>query len=39
LCTQRCFAAQWRMWRTHGLLAFTLNLHGGSPEGCSAEQP
>lgn len=26
-------------WREHGLLGFTLNLQGGSPEGYSAEQP
>jgi hypothetical protein len=26
-------------WRAHGVLAFTLNLQGGSPEGYSAEQP
>jgi hypothetical protein len=26
-------------WRAHGLLAFTLNLQGGSPEGYSKEQP
>src|SRR5258706_10607333 len=26
-------------WRSHGLLAFTLNLQGGSPEGYSKEQP
>jgi len=26
-------------WRRHGLLAFTLNLQGGSPEGYSKEQP
>lgn len=27
------------VWREHGLLAFTLNLQGGSPEGYSAAQP
>jgi hypothetical protein len=27
------------LWRAHGLLAFTLNLQGGSPEGYSKEQP
>ena len=27
------------LWRQHGLLAFTLNLQGGSPEGYSANQP
>jgi len=26
-------------WRAHGLLAFTINLQGGSPEGYSKEQP
>jgi hypothetical protein len=26
-------------WRAHGLLAFTLNLQGGSPEGYSKSQP
>jgi hypothetical protein len=26
-------------WRKHGLLAFTLNLQGGSPEGYSKTQP
>lgn len=26
-------------WRSHGLLAFTINLQGGSPEGYSREQP
>ena len=26
-------------WRKHGLLAFTINLQGGSPEGYSASQP
>lgn len=26
-------------WRAHGLLAFTLNLQGGSPEGYSDKQP
>lgn len=26
-------------WRRHGLLAFTLNLQGGSPEGYSQAQP
>jgi hypothetical protein len=27
------------IWRAHGLLAFTINLQGGSPEGYSKEQP
>ena len=26
-------------WHSHGLLAFTINLQGGSPEGYSREQP
>jgi hypothetical protein len=26
-------------WRAHGLLAFTINLQGGSPEGYSRDQP
>src|SRR5215207_31296 len=26
-------------WRKHGLLAFTINLQGGSPEGYSKDQP
>jgi len=26
-------------WRRHGLLAFTLNLQGGSPQGYSKDQP
>jgi hypothetical protein len=26
-------------WRRHGLLAFTINLQGGSPQGYSNEQP
>ncbi len=26
-------------WRRHGLLAFTLNLQGGSPQGYSQQQP
>jgi hypothetical protein len=26
-------------WRKHGLLAFTINLQGGSPEGYSQKQP
>lgn len=28
-----------KSWRDHGLLAFTINLQGGSPEGYSREQP
>jgi hypothetical protein len=26
-------------WRSHGLLAFTINLQGGSPQGYSTDQP
>ncbi len=35
----REFVAAVREWRQHGLLAFTLNLQGGSPEGYSKGQP
>lgn len=35
----REFMAAMPAWRAHGLLAFTLNLQGGSPEGYSAKQP
>lgn len=35
----REFLAAMPVWRRHGLLAFTLNLQGGSPEGYSHEQP
>jgi hypothetical protein len=33
------FIAAMPEWRRHGLLAFTLNLQGGSPEGYSSAQP
>ncbi|MDQ3624608.1 MAG: hypothetical protein M3463_19340, partial [Verrucomicrobiota bacterium] len=33
------FLAAMPEWRAHGLLAFTLNLQGGSPQGYSREQP
>ncbi len=33
------FVAAMPVWRRHGLLAFTLNLQGGSPYGYSWEQP
>jgi hypothetical protein len=33
------FIAAMPGWRAHGLLAFTLNLQGGSPEGYSKGQP
>src|SRR6185436_14535573 len=35
----REFVAAMPEWRRHGLLAFTLNLQGGSPEGYSRGQP
>jgi len=35
----REFIAAMPEWRAHGLLAFTINLQGGSPEGYSREQP
>ncbi|HZO84311.1 MAG TPA: hypothetical protein VFC26_03810 [Verrucomicrobiae bacterium] len=35
----REFLAAMDDWRKHGLLAFTINLQGGSPEGYSKEQP
>lgn len=33
------FIAAMPTWRAHGLLAFTINLQGGSPQGYSREQP
>src|SRR5688572_28247095 len=35
----REFLAAMEQWRKHGLLAFTINLQGGSPEGYSKDQP
>lgn len=35
----REFLAAMPSWRAHGLLAFTINLQGGSPQGYSREQP
>ena len=35
----REFVAAMPEWRRHGLLAITLNLQGGSPQGYSQEQP
>jgi hypothetical protein len=35
----REFLAAMPQWRAHGLLAFTINLQGGSPQGYSKEQP
>jgi hypothetical protein len=33
------FVAAMPAWRAHGLLAFTINFQGGSPEGYSKDQP
>jgi hypothetical protein len=35
----REFLAGMPVWRAHGLLAFTINFQGGSPEGYSRNQP
>ena len=35
----REFLAAMPEWRRHGLLAFTINFQGGSPEGYSQSQP
>jgi len=35
----REFIAAMPEWRRHGLLAFTINLQGGSPQGYSTSQP
>ena len=35
----REFIAAIPEWKNHGLLAFTINLQGGSPEGYSKSQP
>lgn len=35
----REFLAAMPSWRRHGLLSFTINFQGGSPEGYSREQP
>lgn len=35
----REFIAAMPVWRSHGLLSFTINLQGGSPEGYSKSQP
>ena len=35
----REFIAAMPQWKQHGLLAFTINLQGGSPQGYSREQP
>ncbi len=33
------FVAAMPLWREHGLLGFTINLQGGSPQGYSSHQP
>jgi len=33
------FLAAMPLWRKHGILSFTINLQGGSPEGYSKSQP
>jgi len=35
----REFVLNMKKWADHGLLAFTINLQGGSPQGYSKEQP
>jgi hypothetical protein len=35
----REFIAAMPTWRSHGLLSFTINLQGGSPQGYSQDQP
>ncbi len=35
----REFIAEMPTWRNHGLIAFTINLQGGSPQGYSQAQP
>ena len=35
----REFVAAMPAWRAHGLLSFTINLQGGSPQGYSQDQP
>jgi len=35
----REFVAAMPQWRKHGLLCFTINLQGGSPQGYSKDQP
>lgn len=35
----REFLAAMPAWRSHGLLGFTINMQGGSPQGYSREQP
>jgi hypothetical protein len=38
-CNTAEFIAAMPQWRRHGLLAFTINLQGGSPQGYSKAQP
>lgn len=33
------FVAHMQEWRSYGMLSFTINLQGGSPQGYSADQP
>jgi hypothetical protein len=33
------FVANMEKWKSYGLLSFTINLQGGSPQGYSADQP
>ena len=35
----RAFIGAMPLWRRHGLIAFTINLQGGSPRGYSSHQP
>jgi hypothetical protein len=35
----REFVAAMPLWRKHGLISFTINLQGGSPQGYSKDQP
>lgn len=35
----REFLAAMPLWRAHGVLSFTINLQGGSPQGYSKDQP
>jgi hypothetical protein len=33
------FVGKMKLWRSHGLLSFTINMQGGSPQGYSQSQP
>jgi hypothetical protein len=35
----REFVKNMKLWRKHGLLSFTINMQGGSPQGYSGQQP